>query len=634
MKIFKNDKLQKQFDRDGYVTLPLIDLPLVNELANLYSSVQPVSFKGFSSTIYNQDVALKKKTSDAIFRLLNEQVKNHFQDFRPLGCSFLCKTPGEDSFMPVHQDWTVVDETKFASVTIWIPLCDVDEKNGAMRVLPGSHRFSDALRSPTLPGAFQSLNDEIYRRMKWVKVKAGEAVIFNHALLHASPPNLSNSDRVIATYGLVPKDAELVFYHRNENGKVEKYTVPDNFFITYNHIGSAPTNGKLKETIEYENIVFDLKQLERAMQHYNKQKNENMKPLFKDPEVQSFFNKNGFARLKMLDEQDVKTLYDFYFEQNLRDHSGYGFNMSIEDDDKEKVAFIRKKILEVALPKALPHFVENAKVIASSFVVKEKNPQGVVPPHQDWTFVEDEGENYSVTCWIPLVPTNRDNGYMGVIKGSHLIYDNIRPSPSPQVPTPLMNHLFSIFPYLEMFEMQPGEALIFDQRTFHASTPNITDTPRVAIGLGFTQGDSKLCHYNLKQNGKKDTLLKYAIDDDFLLKYNNTLLSRMFDTSEQIEGYEIVEEIPFVCPNPTSEELLEQIKAAGNVFNVELCEHMAKLFNFNVDGLKKEEAPAELEPQMEAVGNESQPQENAKPFWQVYTPMNILREIKFRVTGN
>jgi ectoine hydroxylase-related dioxygenase (phytanoyl-CoA dioxygenase family) len=134
------------------------------------------------------------------------------------------------------------------------------------------------------------------------------------------------------------------------------------------------------------------------------------------------------------------------------------------------------------LPKALPHYF-NARVIAGSYVVKEHNLQCIVPPHQDWSFVDNEGEYCSVTCWIPLVDTTLENGAMGVIKGSHVMLGNIRSSPSPQVPTPLMDHQFTIFPYLEMIEMKAGEALVFDHRTFHASTPNTTNQPRVAIRL-------------------------------------------------------------------------------------------------------------------------------------------------------
>jgi len=630
MVVFKNPELQQKFNKDGFVVISLLESDDVVKLASLYKEVQPESFKGFSSTIYNQDITLKKSTSEKIDSIVRKRIDNYFKKFRPLGSSFLCKTPGEDSIMPVHQDWTIVDESVFDSITVWMPLVDVDEINGTMKILPGSHKFSHALRSPTLDGVFKNIHPEIEKKMLWLNVKAGEAVVFSQALLHASPPNLSENERIIATFGLVNEQAKLSFTHKNKEGLAEQYAIEDDFFLTYNNIGQAPANSTLLKTFEYHDIPWTASDLNNAIA---KHKRNHMKPLFRDPEVQQFFNLNGFARIKMLDEHDTLELSNFYTSQNLSDHSGYGFNMSIEDEDKEKVANIRKKIFEIALPKALPHLVDNAKVIAGSFVVKEKNPQGVVPPHQDWSFVENEGENYSVTCWIPLVPTNMQNGYMGVIKGSHLIYENVRPSPSPQVPTPLMNHLFTIFPYLEMYEMQPGEALIFDHRTFHASTPNLTDNPRVAIGLGFTQGDSQLRHYNMKQNGKMDTLHVYEADEEFSVTYDNSRLSKMFDKGEKIKGYKLLREQPYTYPNPTSEELLEKIKSAGNTFNVELCEHMAKLFNFNMDGSKKAE-------QQEAVAKGTAPTETSMskeqtlPFWKVYTPLNIAREIKYRITGS
>jgi ectoine hydroxylase-related dioxygenase (phytanoyl-CoA dioxygenase family) len=623
MKLLKDVILNNKLQDDGFVVISLVDELVISELSKLYKQIQPISNEGFSSTIFNHDLETKRLTSEKISDLLRSNVSEILNEYRPLGASFLCKTPGENSGMPVHQDWTIVDELKFGSYTIWIPLVDVNEHNGAMKVLPGSHKFSNTLRSPTLPGSFQAIENEIYEKMVWVKIKAGQAIVFNQAILHASPPNLSKSERVVATFGCIPIEAEMSFFHQKLNGKVEEYAVNDDFFLTYNNIGQAPENGVLIRTFDYKFDQFTIRDLMSSILDFKQKKNK-MKPLFKDPQIQEFFNKNGFVKFKMLDDDDVKELYEFFMSQNLRDHSGYGFNMSMEDDDKEKVSRIRKKIFEVALPKALPHF-ENAKVIAGSFVVKEKNPQGVVPPHQDWTFVENEGEYYSVTCWIPLVPTRLENGYMGVIKGSHLIYDNIRPSPSPQVPTPLMNHLFAIFPYLEMYEMQPGEALIFDHRTFHASTPNITNDPRVAIGLGFTQADAPICHYSLKQNSKKDTLLKYKVDDEFLLKYDNSKISRMYDNKQEIEGYEIAEELPYVYPNPTTEELLGLIKAAGNTFNIDLCEHMAKLFNFNPDGTSKTSESETLSTHKVEVEKRS--------FWKLYTPMNILREVKFRITG-
>jgi len=168
-----------------------------------------------------------------------------------------------------------------------------------------------------------------------------------------------------------------------------------------------------------------------------------------------------------------------------------------------------------------------------------------------------------------------------------------------------------------MYEMKPGEALIFDHRTFHASTPNITDDPRLAIGLGFTQEEAVLCHYSMKQNGKKDWLLKYAIDDSFLLTYDNAKISQMYDRNENIIGFDVIDEIPYECPNEATDKLVERIIAAGNIYNQTLAEHMEKLFG-GVTNIQSEQQEKIIE----------------KPsFWKIYTPINILREIRYKITG-
>src|SRR5690606_34311340 len=144
--------------------------------------------------------------------------------------SFLSKPSGKTGIMPVHQDWTVVDESIFASVTAWIPLTDTFEKNGAIKVLSGSHLFSSAFRGPTIPSVFQHIENEILKRMTTLEMKAGEAFIFNHALLHASSENISGEERIALTYGLLHQEAQLCFYHKNEHEKIEKYEVNTEFF--------------------------------------------------------------------------------------------------------------------------------------------------------------------------------------------------------------------------------------------------------------------------------------------------------------------------------------------------------------------------------------------------------------------
>jgi hypothetical protein len=62
--------------------------------------------------------------------------------------------------------------------------------------------------------------------------------------------------------------------------------------------------------------------------------------------------------------------------------------------------------------------------------------------------------------------------------------------------------------------------------------------------------------------------------------------------------------------------------------NVALIEKLAKLFNYNPDGSKSTEPVQEestLAPQAEAPAPEE------RSFWQIYTPLNILREMRYRI---
>jgi hypothetical protein len=305
----------------------------------------------------------------------------------------------------------------------------------------------------------------------------------------------------------------------------------------------------------------------------------------------------------------------------------------MDQQDKAFVKRIVDKLFEVATPSIKTHMPE-AKPFVGSFVIKEPNPKSVVPIHQDWTFVKDEDRHCSVTCWIPLVDVNIDNGALGVIKGSHNYFKNFRPSPSPQAPSPISEHMFSIFPYMELIEMKAGEALVFDNRTFHGSPPNTTPKARIAFGIGLTQSDASLVHYYLKPDGHKDNVMEYKIDRDFFLKYENSRLSKMYDSKELIEGYEITGELPYVLPKFTADDLIGLIKSTGNTFNVAMCEKLAKLYNYNMDGSSKKDLPEAEDIPVPSVSIEEEKQPiwvDNRSFIEKYTPLNIAKEVKKRL---
>ena len=633
--IFKNKSVQAQFDRDGYVVIDFISAEEASLIAAKFYGMHSNLPKGFHSESFNPNEIDKQDIFEHTERIFQKAVDERFENLKKLGSTFLCKSPGEEGKVGVHQDWTVVDESKYYSATIWVPTVDTDSENGALRVLPGSHLFFDTIRSNHIDLCYQNDIELLWDNMITVPMKAGQAFVINHAVIHASAPNTTTKERLAIAYGLIPKEASLVYYHQEPNDRecvVEKFEMPDDFFQKYYNVGQRPLFGNIIDKFQYKVPIASTLMVNNLLN--TEKRKRKMKPLFKDDNIQASFEKNGFVKISALDDEEVKSLLSFYESIAFKDEAGFGFHISMDQQDKSLVKTILDRLFQVALPKLEPQ-LNNAKPFVGSFVIKEPNPKSIVPVHQDWTFVEDEDQHCSMTCWIPLVDVNIDNGALGVIKGSHNYFNNLRPSPSPQVPSPISEHMFSVFPYLQLIEMKAGEALFFDNRTFHGSPPNTTDKTRVAFGIGFTQQEAKLVHYYLKPDGKKDTALKYKIDPDFFLKYENSRLSKMYDNGELIEGYELESEVEYVLPKFTQDELIEMIKSTGNEFNVPMCEKLAKLFSYNMDGSQKptvQAAEVNEEKQVEKIQeNEPWVWVDNRTFAEKYTLMNIAREVKKRL---
>jgi ectoine hydroxylase-related dioxygenase (phytanoyl-CoA dioxygenase family) len=640
---FRSFELQKEFDLNGYLVIPFLNKQEVSILRELFFETHALIPEGFYSSSFSSNEEMKLLINRRIEDVFKEKIEEQFINIKKLGACYLNKQPGYKSEMPVHQDWTIVDESCFDSITIWVPLQDVDEENGAIQVIKGSHRFTQALRSPSLDNPFMEVIPELRQDLQFVKMKAGEAFIFSHALLHASPPNLGNEPRIVVTYGLTSQDAQLLFHHKNEKGQVEQYYVEEDFFQKYNtQIGDRPQVGGLNKILEYQQQFVDsygYKKMKQDFLQKNARTMYKMIPIFKDEERQDSFEREGFAVFPLLSQEEVEDLKQYYSSLGLVDEKGFGFHVSMDQKDKEMCRRIREKIWKIALPRLQEH-LKDFKPFVASFVAKEVNPKGLVPAHQDWSFAANEEDGYcSITCWIALVDTNLDNGGLGVIKGSHKFMMNHRPSPSPQCPVPLSEHMFSIFPYLHTFDMKAGEVLLFDNRTFHASPPNTSTNIRLAAGVGITQKDARLVHYYMKPDGTFKTMLRYDVDEDFFLKYENSILSTLFDEGKLIDGYGEAVEVPYEFTKYNADEMVELVKASGNTFNIPMTEKLSKLFGYSPSGEKMEEPKSEPLVEPIVTATEKEPEKewvwiDDRPFWLKYSPSNIVREIKKRVVGN
>lgn len=563
-------------ESQGYFTTKFIGSEEVDCLQKIYQENYRNEDSPFYSTSFSEDIDLQKKVNKEVIAVLQPIIDQYFTNYKLLGSSYLEKLPHENNPLPIHQDWTVCDEALYGSFTIWIPLQETTINNGAIRVIPGSHITTNNLRAPSLPVAFENSRNELQKYLRDLPLKAGEAFIFNQALMHASYPNQSNQSRLAVTVGLVPEKAKMsMLYYDNDRKKVSRYSMPDDMFLHYPQIIKSPKIGAFEEEFDY--VVPEInEQILKDHLYQNRIKFATMKPLFNDAKNQELFEKNGFLKIPAINEEDIQALLDLLEELNFNRANGHGFYVGMDHQDKKAVSYMMDRVAEIVLPKVAPYLVDY-RLITASFVIKDPNPVGIVPPHQDWTFVEDEVQHCSVTCWIPLQKTTMENGCLGVIKGSNQYFSSVRPSPSPQSPSPLSKHMFTLFPYLNLIEMEAGEALIFDNRTIHASPPNISNEPRLAVGLSFTQKEAELRHYYLKP-GTKDTLIKYKIDPAFFKKYDNASLSKMYDANQCIDDYEVISEQPFLWDDLSKKQFEERMLASGNQYNKELANHMKKLF--------------------------------------------------------
>lgn len=256
--IFKNEELQAQFERDGYAKLKLFDAAEIHDLNALFKNYIPNDVQAFFSSSYLDDFELKSEMSNKIAAIIEAKVKEHFVNYRLIGAAFLVKGIGKQSEMPMHQDWTIVDETKYFAANVWIPLTETTEANGTIEVLKGSQNWNEVLRAPTLPFYFEGHQERIRPKLTAIEAKIGEVVVLNQAVIHYSKPNMSNELRPAITCGLISQEAPLKFHYWNKENptQIEVFHQKDDFLLRFENFHKAiferPKTGESQGMMDYE----------------------------------------------------------------------------------------------------------------------------------------------------------------------------------------------------------------------------------------------------------------------------------------------------------------------------------------------------------------------------------------------
>jgi hypothetical protein len=267
--IFQDAELQAKFESQGFVTIPFLSEEEVKKLLDVFWTLHPnLNNSGFQSSSFSNDFSYKKKVSDSITTIFQPHFEKIFKGYRALGSAFLYKQPDTHSILPIHQDWTLVDEEKYVAINIWVPLIDATPYNGSLYVLPGSHYgVVKALRCPTLPMFFTGFEQLMIDHSLPMSVKAGEAIVLNQSLVHYSPPNQSDSIRIAITSAVISAESKMNFHYCADTTKneVELFEMEDDFLIRFENffesIFKRPIIGKSMGTKAYKPPVFNESEL-------------------------------------------------------------------------------------------------------------------------------------------------------------------------------------------------------------------------------------------------------------------------------------------------------------------------------------------------------------------------------------
>ncbi|MFT6167748.1 MAG: hypothetical protein ACJAV5_000185 [Vicingaceae bacterium] len=136
--------------------------------------------------------------------------------------------------------------------------------------------------------------------------------------------------------------------------------------------------------------------------------------------------------------------------------------------------------------------------------------------HQDSSIV-DERVNFSLNAWVPLVHSNKLNGCMWFLPGSHKTQNNFRQFGF----NPFVGKLLKqVKPLLKPFPVKAGEVVVFHRNIIHGSSINYLPSNRVALESVIVNKNAQLYNFHREESISKTKVLGYKVDIHHFLRAN------------------------------------------------------------------------------------------------------------------
>ena len=292
-RVFKSAELQDKLEKDGYVIVDFYSEEEVKAATDLYYKIHPADEKGFYPATYSFDKKFRDEMDKGLKEIDSRSIENYLTDVKVVCASYIVKTPGPESGMSIHQDMSLIDESRFTGINIWIPLVDLTVENGTLFLLPGSHRIFPTYRGSSIREFFSDVMDDMLDYLHPVFIKAGQAVIFDQSIIHYSDANLSDSVRIVTNTYFTHQDAAFrtAYWNKDFGNKVELFDQEDSFMTDFEQFGhnihDRPKIGKSLGLVEYN--FPKISEADLQQRYGTKEELKVQKPFFKRV-VESLFS--------------------------------------------------------------------------------------------------------------------------------------------------------------------------------------------------------------------------------------------------------------------------------------------------------------------------------------------------------
>ncbi len=224
---FADESINQQMAISGFAVLPTkVTSATVAALSDLYQGVVEQvgrdSSGVFLPSMMITHLELRARLWDGVQSILAPLCDPLFMPDTTtvIGGSFVSKPGAENSARNPHQDPSVFDETREVSISLWIPLTDSDSSNGTLCLLPGSHLMGNNVRPPDVNSLCTEVSEFALMQSVQVELEAGQVLVIDGSVIHHSPANTSDTERVAAICALLPPSREMR-YALSQNGAAE-----------------------------------------------------------------------------------------------------------------------------------------------------------------------------------------------------------------------------------------------------------------------------------------------------------------------------------------------------------------------------------------------------------------------------